>query len=350
MSKAGVPLSLFCRFKWTAYLFMFLLYPMVALAAAIYTARQGAYASVTEAFFVRLMAPDDWFSFWRQNCALASWHCLVDEDARAHYRSEDKWTFLKEAAEAGVPVSPFLEVPEIVVKHRNEEGGMGIHFFKNAVHGGDYIIQKRLTNNKFMRSMLPDNAPLSTFRIITSSRQALSPDTDCQIDTLSCVLRAGRAGAPTDHTSLLFDVDMSTGVIQRATTNDHWYQLGAVQAAKCTLLSDHDTTTHPDSNVEVSGLTVKQIEEMRQLCINAHKRLNSNVPLVGWDVALTEEAGVCLLEVCCRMVVPLDALMSFFLQCNLSCNFFRGSFDMEKYEEFMHDFFSHCESPPLLGA
>ena len=43
------------------------------------------------------------------------------------------------------------------------------------------------------------------------------------------------------------------------------------------------------------------------------------VPLVGWDVAITAEAGVCLLE------------------ANLSCNFFRATFDEDAYFRFMED-------------
>ena len=45
-----------------------------------------------------------------------------------------------------------------------------------------------------------------------------------------------------------------------------------------------------------------------------------DVPLAGWDVAITKEAGVCLLEV------------------NLSCNFFRGTFDQR--ESWLPDGFS----------
>ena len=30
---------------------------------------------------------------------------------------------------------------DVVVKNKNIEGGMGIFFYKNAVHGGDWIIQ-----------------------------------------------------------------------------------------------------------------------------------------------------------------------------------------------------------------
>jgi glutathione synthase/RimK-type ligase-like ATP-grasp enzyme len=44
------------------------------------------------------------------------------------------------------------------------------------------------------------------------------------------------------------------------------------------------------------------------------------VPLAGWDVALTNK-GMVLLE------------------ANLSCNFFRGSFDKEAYFSFVDDYF-----------
>lgn len=47
---------------------------------------------------------------------------------------------------------------------------MGLYFFKNATEGGDWIIQERLENDAFVSSLLPDNAPLSTMRVISASR------------------------------------------------------------------------------------------------------------------------------------------------------------------------------------
>lgn len=50
------------------------------------------------------------------------------------------------------------------------QGGMGLYFFKNATAGGDWIIQERLDNDAFVSSLLPENAPLSTMRVISASR------------------------------------------------------------------------------------------------------------------------------------------------------------------------------------
>lgn len=46
----------------------------------------------------------------------------------------------------------------------------------------------------------------------------------------------------------------------------------------------------------------------------------------GWDVARTDK-GACLLE------------------ANLSCNFFRGTFDQEAYFEFVSDYFTFLDLP-----
>jgi hypothetical protein len=43
-----------------------------------------------------------------------------------------------------------------------------------------------------------------------------------EIKALSAVLRLGRAGAATDHSSILFDVDLSSGEIKAGCTNAHW--------------------------------------------------------------------------------------------------------------------------------
>lgn len=232
-----------------------------------------------------------------------------------------------------VPVSPWIDAEAIVVKDKNEEGGMGIHFFKNAVHGGDWIIQPKLSNGPDLAHMLPENAPLSTLRVITASRGGLrssgglpgSPRRE-DVSALSCVFRAGRAKAETDHNSILFDVDLKTGRILKGTTNMHWYQLGASKIATTPWICfDHSITEHPDTGVPVTGNIIPNIEQIRELCEAAHFRLLPDVPFAGWDVALTEEAGMCLLEV------------------NLSCNFFRGAFDQVSYFRIVNDYFEFLD-------
>ena len=94
--------------------------------------------------------PADWFSYWRLNCRLASYHAW--RTGAEGYKMEDKFSFLSKGRELDVPVSPIMEVPQIVVKHRNEEGGLGIYFYGNALSGGDWIIQERLHNDDFVSS------------------------------------------------------------------------------------------------------------------------------------------------------------------------------------------------------
>lgn len=74
----------------------------------------------------------------------------------------------------------------------------------------------------------------------------------------------------------------------------------------------------------ITGAVVPDMEAKLALVADAHYKLMPDVPLVGWDVALTTQ-GVCLLEV------------------NLSCNFFRGSFELDKYVNFIHDYFVALE-------
>lgn len=222
---------------------------------------------------------------------------------------------------------------------------MGIYIFTNTTHGGNFIIQEAFQNSEEISKLLPTNAPLSTLRIITGSVLGL-PSVQLQklknanssgseesprqkptegISSLSCVFRAGRAGADTDHSSILFDVDLATGEILKGTTNAHWYQLGLSKALKTRWLSSHDTTHHPDCDeVKVTGEKFSEIDEIRRIVEVAHKELCPDVPLAGWDIALTTK-GIFLLEV------------------NLSCNFFRGTFDKENYVQFVNKYFSELD-------
>jgi hypothetical protein len=253
---------------------------------------------------------------------------------------ENKWTFLDEGSKLGVPVSPFLKTPGIVVKHRNEEGGMGIHFFKNATAGGDWIIQETISNSDWVNTMLPSKAPLSTFRVITQSRASINLDEKPvpeDITALSCVFRAGRQGAATDHDSILFDIDVKTGLIKGGTTNAHWYHLGLLQSlpGRCPWRSS-DTKrhqTHPDGDITVSGNKVPDIKGMLALVEQSHMKMCPDVPLAGWDVVFSADPKVpiCLLEV------------------NLSCNFFRGSFDKKVYFDFIDESFSKLQALRLAA-
>ena len=73
-------------------------------------------------------------------------HHTTSHDTTLHHTTHYRWTFLQQGKALGVPVSPFLELEDLVVKNKNMEGGLGIYFFKNALNGGDYILQKKIRN------------------------------------------------------------------------------------------------------------------------------------------------------------------------------------------------------------
>jgi hypothetical protein len=134
----GVPLSIFCTHWILCLLCLLVVNPLICFCGAVNKVmiehRSGAGSGdlgkkLVTHFRNHLLRPDDWFSFWRLNCQLVSYHSLTRQNSPG-YKQEDKWTFLKEGKEAGVPVSPFMEIEAIVCKNKNIEGGMGIHFFK----------------------------------------------------------------------------------------------------------------------------------------------------------------------------------------------------------------------------
>lgn len=346
----GISLKWFCYFKWTAQFYLVVLYPGVCFVGALNEwfkrlhspTEEAPYQPLSEAFREMLVAPQHWFGFWRLNCRLASFHALylpadkapIEADEcvdMGGFEVENKWTFLLRCKRQDVATTPWLETPAVVCKHRNEEGGLGINFFRNACAGGDWIIQPTLSNSPALAPLLPSDAPLSTFRVITGSWGGLAPvggrevPPSEQVFVFSTVFRAGMKGAATDHKSILFNVDRFTGVIKRGTTNAHWYQLGLNKIRSCAWTSEHNYSCHPDKDpteAPVEGQQIENIRDVWQICVDAHQKLCPKVPLCGWDVALTREHGMLLLEV------------------NLSCNFFRGDFDIDLYTKFVEEYFS----------
>eukprot|EP01033_Poteriospumella_lacustris_P000995 gene995-718_t len=252
----GVALSWFCHSKLTAMFFVFLLNPLICFLGAINQAQHSRTTDsihelihLIDVHFTRnLLHPDDWFSLWRMNCRLVSYHSLVT--GSTDYKMEDKWTFLVAGKALNVPVSPYDDTTEaLVCKNKLIEGGMGIHFYRNAAFGGDWILQERLQNAAWLNALLPANAPLSTMRVITTSSFTLSEDMD----------------------------------------------------------------------------------EALQIVTRAHYAMMPEVPIVGWDVAFTTK-GIFLLEV------------------NLSCNFFRGSFDLPRYIDLIDRYWLQLEKMARLNA
>ena len=341
-----IPLSYFAYYKIFTYFFLLVLYAPIAWVAACnrayhnneeepaeYTAHSKLH-HMFKCYSEQLITPRDWFSYWRLNCRLATYHSYVTGEAtKENYDCEDKWKFLIKSKEKDIAVTPWLDV-DIICKDRNEEGGLGFMAFKNAANtihnngtGGKWIIQERLSNGTFLSSMLPkQNAPLSTFRIISSSKGGLhiGQTTRDDIKALSCVWRAGRENAATDHTAILFNVHPTTGEILKGTLNTHWYH--ANDANKTTTLSTHSFTHHPDTKGLITGKTVANIQEIMDFVEDAHYKLIPHVPLCGWDVALCGENNEKLL-----------------LEGNFSCNFFRGTFDETYYFKMVEEYFIAIE-------
>ena len=129
----------------------------------------------------------------------------------------------------------------------------------------------------------------------------------------------------TDHSSIVFDVDLPSGRLKRGTSNAHWYQLGPTKAWRCPWRSEgHTEAHHPDTGARIEGELLPDMGAILRLVRDAHARMCPAVPLVGWDVALTTE-GTCLLE------------------ANLSCNFFRASFDKQAYFGFVEETIARLE-------
>ena len=83
----------------------------------------------------------------------------------------------------------------------------------------------------------------------------------------------------------------------------------------------------------MSGNYVPDIAGMLALVEQSHFRMCPDVPLAGWDVVLSADPKlpVCLLEV------------------NLSCNFFRGSFDQKVYLDFVEESFAKSQAMRLTA-
>lgn len=189
--------------------------------------------------------------------------------------------------------------------------------------GGDWIIQERIYNCSQLANLLPSNAPLSTFRVVTIA----NPTTSCdkRYVPLVFVWRAGRSGEKVDNTpqsSVLFTVDCKSLCITHGVIPATCYQVGKLGAPA--LVSMLHVTDHPDTKNTLQGTPLPCAHSAIPMCLEAHRQLTPNVPLVGWDVAVAEDHGTVLLE------------------ANLSPNFFGGEYDRQQYLRLIDAYFRNC--------
>eukprot|EP00659_Diplonema_papillatum_P001112 gene1112-1706_t len=332
----GIPVSLLCSHLRILQAYLLLVHPLVVAISALFISKStehGKNRSVIDIFADELIAPGHWFALWRMNSVLVAAHHHNSRPAvKEQYKYENKWDFLdlmlrkrSSSSWSELKATPVIEdIRELVCKHKNIEGGMGIHIFKNALHGGDWILQKRLYNDAELQRVLPSDAPLSTYRVITMLDPTAETFEDRHI-AMTTVFRAGRSGKDTDHSSVLMPVDGDTLMPGKMFRN--WYQVGF---AGKPVLSSAGITDHPDTGFKLAGVRLASASSATSMCIEAHRRMMPNVPAIGWDVAMADGEGAVLLE------------------ANLSCNLFGGVYDKSKYVRIMDTFFANnCKAHPL---
>lgn len=304
--------------------FVLVVYPIIALFAAIRATWSGLAPSVASAFHKALLEPRDRLALWSLNSILVAFHAL--RTGAPGYLQEDLYAFLETAERVGISAAPCLKASSLVVKGRGEKASeRNSFFFENAAKGGNWIIQERLENDAFMSTLVPANAPLSTFSVVTASRGGglRGADGPSGIFALSCVLRAGRAGAQTDDDSmaLLFNVDLGTGIIGKGVCGSRWKRLNLTSLLLFREPSEPAIVEHRDSGALIAGRTVPDIKKIEEMCVDAHRKVAPDVPLAAWDVALTSKGRL-------------------LLQVNFSCDFVVAQLDYEKYFTFVDEYFS----------
>jgi len=129
----AIPLSIFCLNKFFCLFFLIFIYPLWAFIGSIYLSIYDTRKNtIDQHFYEQLLKPNYWFATWRINCTIVAYHSYKKWDkTKQQYAMEDKGQFLIEGKKLNVPVTPVLDIPRIMIKHKSIEGGMGINVYDN---------------------------------------------------------------------------------------------------------------------------------------------------------------------------------------------------------------------------
>jgi hypothetical protein len=236
----------------------------------------------------------------RPDQALGMLYAVEFSRARSEFLwLDDKRRFLEAAAREGFPLPRGFTPAEaaarggaFIVKDPEDDLGYGVRAMDaeeiRALGAGaeGLIIQERLKNHAALLAALPDDAPLCSFRVITT----LDPETR-EPRVSRCAIRMGRAGVPVDNTQqggIWSRLDPDTGAICDGVTKKTFglRRKGAPVRE----------TVHPDTGRSFVGLRIPWWDEGRRLALEAHRKLSPQALSMGWDLALAEGAP-CFLEV-----------------------------------------------------
>lgn len=318
----GIPLSILFYSKTFLYIFIFIIIPILQGIITFFTSLSNL-SKFHKTFTNQLLYPSDWCSIWIINSTLSVYHYNVVNVPG--YNLESKWIFLKCASHSGFSVSPWKRIRGISVNKLNGYSSLyqSQEQFKSANSGGNWIIQDKMQNHDCLKKLLPADYPITSFRIVTSwnwiqiEPEEIEDEDDIKhIEPITCVWKV--ASQKQKH-PLLFPIDMQSGEIQKGTSNYHWHQIGLRK-----IFSKPFSFEHEISRIEskdVVGKIIEPIKDMVSISCRAHSKLMAHVPLVAWDIALTEDGPK-------------------FLNLSISCNFQRGNFKKATYFKLVDDYFS----------
>lgn len=285
------------------YLAFLLLWPLVASVRALRRGRgaRGYWRMAMRRPEIAVLSPHatlpprevEWS---RPDYALAMLHGWRWAHGRADYCAlDDKLRFLDACRDAGLPIPPTRTLAEAVarggsyfVKLPTADLGYGVsrltaEELREIPDDGTLVIQDPLRNHPELRALFGDDAPLSSFRVLTLR----DPDTG-EIRVGRCAIRIGRAGSLVDNTQqggIWAQVD-DAGRILPGVTKKTWGTMHHGEPLR------HDA--HPDTRRVFAGATVPWFDRCREMALDAHRRLAPDAISLGWDLALAEDGPVFL--------------------------------------------------------
>jgi len=182
---------------------------------------------------------------------------VIDRDALARLAADFSHVFVKEDGSGGG-----VAVQKIVAK------AIADHEFQ-----GDCVVQRPIRQHPLFDALSPQS--VATLRITTARDPAGA------FSVRGAFLRLGRAGRDCVVAAEAFDVIVkgADGALDELGYDGEWRALAA----------------HPDTGAPLSGLVVPHFRRVLEFCLSLHAKV-PHVSVVGWDVAITSDDGIALIE------------------------------------------------------
>ena len=276
--------SIFLRNRFFFSLFLFIGFPILCYIKSVISQGFINFLIIPKHFRENLLYFKSPLGFFITSSIFIHYQWLTTKSS--NFQLDNLIQLYQKATDIGLATSKLIPQGEIVIKHKNIEGGMGIHFFKNILShpSGDWIIKEQPEIHFSLIENFPElKLAGCEFHVFTHRRASIDHERDDPVEIISCFLKL-YSKIP-EVKPIYYNIDFNTKIIDSQIKNEKG-------SKSWILLNIFNSKNNKKVQVIPSNKKISQITEITKLAAKLHSELFKEIPLLSSVIKLTSSGPI----------------------------------------------------------